>query len=97
MADRRRLVIHRIGSQIARTACGRSIAGLKVEANGATCPDCKPRRGRVARAPGATVRRYRVTMTDEEHAALKRAAVEQGCKVADLIRRIAPVSPRASQ
>lgn len=53
------------------------------------------RRGRPAR--GGVVRRYRVTMTDEEHAALKQAAVEQGCKVADLIRRIAPVSPRASQ
>jgi hypothetical protein len=59
--------------------------------------DAKPTRGRVARAPGATVRRYRVTMTDEEHEALKRAAVEQGCAVADLIRRIAPVSPRAHQ
>ena len=71
--------------------------GVVDPANPVPCSLCKPTRGRVARAPGATVRRYRVTMTDEEHAALKRAAVEQGCKVADLIRRIAPVSPRASQ
>jgi len=41
---------------------------------------------------GGTPRRFRVVMTDEEHAALKDRAAREGVKVADLIRQIAPVS-----
>jgi len=42
---------------------------------------------------GGTPRRFRVVMTDSEHESLKARAVAEGCSVADLIRRIAPVSP----